>query len=1033
MSQKLIVGPINKGLNTAPLAFYIDNDAFPDLVNAYQWRGRIKRKRGTTFLCRLQRYFDSTNYSYTGMNGFTTLTFPAPVSYVITLSGGAGNLFGPYTSSAGDSFSLETVGNVVPGSVTIENGGNTYNDLAMNGTLAGLPAGSGTINYGTGAITIVGGGSSTATVQMTYFPDLPVMGIEDFSVANTAFPLTIAFDTVYSYNIPGSNPAGVYDVSFYKNPLTPVTKVNNTPVRWNGNNYQQFFTINYEGALWATNGIPYISGSGLFDSSKVGVPLLAITSVHVLSPTRIQVTFPSAHGLVVGDYLFFNEVVTTTGLNFMTGYVDTVVTAMQVDVTFQTGNIVNDGTGGIAVYLTNVPPGFKQDCIRWYDGDPTSGTIPITNSGLGWVNFCPPLSFGSYSIAELPANHYYLAGAKMIWPYKDRLLMIGPVIQTAGGTKYYLQDTVIFSQNGTPYYTSTYLGDPTLTSTTFTSILTPSSSVTTTATASAWWEDFVGYGGFKSAAIQQPISSVANNEDVLILGFSNRQARLVYTSNDIDPFEIYSVNSEFGSTATFSAITVDRGIYTIGRQGLVLTSQHGSQRVDLQIPDTIFELNLQNNGTERITAQRDFINEWIYFSCSSNANYNVFNNQTIFYNYRDNSWGIFYESFTTYGSFRASTGLSWSQIPWTWMSWNEPWNSGAVTVLQPHVVGGTTQGYILIRNEGSTTESVSMYIDMINLVSGLYVFTSYNHQLNNDDYITISGVINDTSPGVLNGQIFQVINVNSNTFTLNPNPNLSGFTYVGGGQITRMYIPVIQTKQFPVAWEIARKVRLGWQEYLLTITPNAQITLLIFLSQNADSPYNGGPIVPALNSTNNSLIYSTVLFTSPENYIQNVNSISLGNVGDGSSLSYTFSYAMLFKLTMPANSIVPGSVFISVGNPVVATFKDNGNGGFTVTGTASSGTISYSIGNVNLVFSSAPSSQPTTTNFNYFVNNIQSSTASAQDQVWHRLNTSLLGDTVQLGFTLSDIQMTDTTFSNQFAEIELHGFVINVSPSQLLA
>jgi ribosomal protein L31 len=32
-------------------------------------------------------------------------------------------------------------------------------------------------------------------------------------------------------------------------------------------------------------------------------------------------------------------------------------------------------------------------------------------------------------------------------------------------------------------------------------------------------------------------------------------------------------------------------------------------------------------------------------------------------------------------------------------------------------------------------------------------------------------------------------------------------------------------------------------------------------------------------------------------------------------------------------------------------------------------------------------------------------TASQQSQIWHRMNTSLLGDTVQIGFTMSDAQM----------------------------
>ncbi len=59
--------------------------------------------------------------------------------------------------------------------------------------------------------------------------------------------------------------------------------------------------------------------------------------------------------------------------------------------------------------------------------------------------------------------------------------------------------------------------------------------------------------------------------------------------------------------------------------------------------------------------------------------------------------------------------------------------------------------------------------------------------------------------------------------------------------------------------------------------------------------------------------------------------------------------------------------------------------------------------------------------------------ASNQAQIWHRMNTSLIGDTVQIGVTLNDTQMRDTEFNNQFVEIELHGFILDVTPSQILA
>lgn len=921
---KLVVRPIDKGLRNDVLAFNVDNDSFPTLINAYQWRGRIKRKRGTSLLGRLRRFFNSTSASYS-----TTTTF--------NLTAGAGNIL--------TGFSLQANGNIVPGSVSITDtvSANVYTDPAMDGTLVGAPSGTGTINYATGAITITGGLNHAVSAQFLYYPDLPVMGLEDLNLQATTFPGTLAFDTVYSYNISTSSPYNIYDVSFYKNPPTATyvgytQKSVVTPTTWNGQDYQQFWTVNYQGALWATNGI-----NVPFSVTNIGMQYKPIVTVTVTAggpPATVSLQI-TGHGLSVGDFLFINEVVTTTGINFQTGYVITVTDANNVVVEFPNATIATNGTGGIAQYLTNRSD-VTKDSLRWYDGDPTNGnaTSPTLNGNLGWVNFAPPLSQAAFSIADEPAAIYYLVGARMIVPFKDRLLFLGPVIQTSSaGSQVYLPDTIIYSQNGTPYYTASYTNTPsaavdTPTSATnvFHPILVPTRQ---TASPAAYFEDSTGFGGFITAGLAQPILTAIPNEDVIIVGFSNKQTRLTYTGNDILPFNFFSINSELGSASTFSGITLDRGALTVGPNGIILTSQTASQRIDLDIPDQIFQFNLTSNGFSRVTAQRDFIDEWIYFTYPDNEVPYVFPNQTLQYNYRDNSWAIFNECYTTYGTFRKLTGYTWATIGSTyptWMDWNDPWNAGESTLLQPEIIAGNQQGFVLFREDG-TGESVSLEIQSF---SGSTV-TSPNHCLNNGDYIVISGAIGTISSQV-NGKIFSVTLATTNTFVLDP-PISSG-TYVGGGLITRMYVPFIQTKQFPVSWEMARKTRIGPQQYLLTTTNNGQITLLIYLSQNSSSAYNDGPILPAVNSINDSLVYSTILYTCPE-------STNLG----------------------------------------------------------------LTAANINL----------------------QMVTGAQQSQIWHRMNTSLLGDTVQIGFTLSDAQMRDTSFSNQFTEIELHAFILDLNPSQLLA
>lgn len=920
MTTKLIVGPIDKGYTTNRLAFNIDNDAFPVLRNAYQWRGRVKRKRGNRFLNRLTRFVNSLIAAY------------ATLVTTITLNGsGEGNLV--------TGFGLQANSSIVPGSVTITAPGPTvYTDPAMDGTLSP----SGTINYANGDIVILAEAGNAISIILKYYPTLPAMGLEDFILKTEEFPFTIGFDTVYAYNILPVFPYSVYDISFYKNPDTDITNLPGyipktvwTPLTWNGQDYQQFWTTNYEGAFWATNGVEVP-----FDPTNVGMQYKFITGITIDQagngvygvgniPALATLTIVG-HGLVQGDFVFINEVFFDAGpppsgidgINFQTGYVVSAdpqaANTVQVEFPFAilTGAYVS---GGIAQYLTNRSDPTK-DTIRWYDGDPTNGSIlaPGFLVGKGWVNFMPPLSQFGFSVGDAPLGVYYLVGAKILTQFKDRLVVFGPVIQTsAAGSQIYLEDTIIYSQNGTPFYTASFKGDPVSSDTVFHPILVP---INQTASAASWFEDQTGFGGFIDSGLDESINTIGSNEDVIVVGFDTNEVRMVYTGNDIVPFNLFIINSELGGTSTFSAVNMDQGVLTRGNRGYTITSQTASQRIDLDNPDQVFEIANQNNGTERFTAARDFINEWIYFTYPSNqedATAYRFPTETFLYNYRDNTWAIFKECFTTYGAFRFQTGFTWATVGLTyptWSVWNDPWDAGNSTLLQQTVIAGNQQGFLFIRADG-TGEGPSLAIQ--NIVGS--IVTSPDHCLDNNDFIVISGVIGTIGQDV-NGKIFQVQNPSLNSFTLKPAIVGTG-TYVGGGTITRLYIPFIQSKQFPVAWALARKTRIGVQQYLLTKTPNAQITLYIYLSTVDETPFNFGEIVPAIEPENNGLVYSSVLLTCPE-------STNLG-------------------LT-PANT---------------------------------------NLQQLNLIGSDGTSQNP-------------------QKQIWHRINTSLIGDVVQVGFTISEEQMS---------------------------
>ncbi len=993
MSQKLVVGPINKGLKNDVLPFNVDNDSFPVLINAYQWRGRIKRKRGTQFLCRLQRFLGTTN----GAGNLIVTISPQPI-----LTG----------------ISTFTIGS----DIFIDQGGASPVNLLTNSS------GTGVLDRITGVLTITG---SVALTDVFYYPTLPVMGLEEDSTTTADFSGTIAFDTRYAYNILTVSPYIAYDVSFYKNIATGsyplyTQKAIWTPVWWNGKDYQQFWSTNYQNALWVTNGINIP-----FSITSVGMQFKHISGIAIVQagngivgpgniPAIVNITIVN-HGLVVGDFIFVNEVQGITGINFQTGYVTNVVNPNLISVTFPyaiifvfPGYVANTG---IAQYLTNRSD-TTVDCIRWYDGDPTNGT-PITpgfSPGLGWVNFMPPLSQQPFSIGDAPPAVYYLVGARMILPFKDRLVFFGPVIQSSSSNPIYLQDTVIYSQNGTPYYTGSWTNptdDPRVA--VVTPLLVPENQI---ASPAAFIEDSTGFGGFQTVGIDQPINTAYPNQDVIILGFRNAEAKMVYTGDDIIPFNFYIINSELGSSSTFSGVIMNEGVLTRGDRGFVMTSQTSSDRFDLDVPDEVFEMTLLNNGTERVCAQRDYINEWIYFTYIVNDDPYIFPDQTLLYNYRDQSWAIFRESYTTYGQFKKRTGFIWSTVGLiykTWSVWNDPWNAGQSSLLQPQIIGGNQQGFVLIKGVG-TGEGTSLAIQ--NIVTN--IVTSPNHSLNEGDYITITGV-QGTIAGQVNGFIFQVGVPSANTFTLIAPVVPTTGTYFGGGLITRIYIPFIQTKQFPLAWDMARKTRIGPQMYLLSTTPNSQITLQIYLSQDNSNPFNDGPIVPTSFPLNNALVYSSVLYTCPESTnlgltsaninLQSVTAstqsqiwhrVNTSLIGDSVQLGFTMSDAQVRDLETSGSSFVITGISNST-NAIITS---------STLGLLPNGSLVLIQGVVGM------------TELNGNIYNVISSDAT----------TVTLGvDSTSFTPYISGGTVTQESAINAFAEIELHGFIIDVSSSMVLA
>jgi hypothetical protein len=377
--QPLFIGPYTQksGVKQDVTPFMIPDEAFPNMLNAFVWRGRVQRKPGYELLGRLRRVLLNQNLGSTDLAGALS-----------------GNLLNYATAPPNN----DAGAILAPGSIIITVAGapnQVFTEPATpNGTLIGSPGtGTGTINYLNGNFTIQTNpvlAAAAVTAAIGYYPSLPAMGIrlyEDPTKVNQE--RTIFWDTKYAYRY--NSVAAVFEE------LPSII-----PSVWTGTDSQQFWTTNFQNTpagvpyIWETNGVP--TGNGFIVTSIV--PGAGVAQINTSGPN----TF------LVGDVVvFFQMSATIDNAKFFT-----VTIAGNPFTVADPGNVLVNATG--MVYLLS-----NTDGIRYYDGTPAAET---------WVYFTPALD-GNISATPPILPTTYLLGALLIVPYKNRLVVLNTVEGTS--------------------------------------------------------------------------------------------------------------------------------------------------------------------------------------------------------------------------------------------------------------------------------------------------------------------------------------------------------------------------------------------------------------------------------------------------------------------------------------------------------------------------------------------------------------------------------------------------------------------------
>ena len=269
--QPFLIANPRVGLERDLEPFLIPQDAYPELEDAYLWRGRIKKKQGYSLLARLEYTIPSASpitLHATASNPALNITdLLSDENLVVT----TGTLASTTTEVIRTAFPNAQI---APGTLVINIASGTiiFTDNG-DGTLTGTPnANTGDINYATGKlgldlVTVISG-SSAVTVSFMFYPGLPVMGlpslenaflVEGSTVSET---LLMAYDTSFSYLFNATD--GIFDNVTYHNTS------GNPAFTWQGTDSEFFWSYNYLNCMWVSNFNPGFQANPVGTNSAYG-------------------------------------------------------------------------------------------------------------------------------------------------------------------------------------------------------------------------------------------------------------------------------------------------------------------------------------------------------------------------------------------------------------------------------------------------------------------------------------------------------------------------------------------------------------------------------------------------------------------------------------------------------------------------------------------------------------------------------------------------------------------------------------------
>lgn len=450
-----------------------------------------------------------------------------------------------------------------------------------------------------------------------------------------------------------------------------------------------------------------------------------------------------------------------------------------------------------------------NDGIRYYNG-----TAGIPNVSGGWGRICPKLN--------ISGNNRYLVTAKLLVPYKGRMLALNTQERndTTGVNSIY--------QNRLRY---SWVGDP--------------------SHADAFLENRGG-GGSIDAPTSEQIVTYGFFKDVLIVFCERSVWQVVYSSNEVLPFYWQQINNQFGCESLKSVVQFDKGLFAVGDKAIITTDTVNVERIDLKIPDEVFDFHNDAQGPMRVHGIRDYHNQFVYWTIPTSPENKKFPDKILCLNYVEGAYSYFKDSFTCFGYFQDISDRTWRKMTTKWSEENTSWSSGKSQSDYPAICTGNQQGFIHLFDGRTYGNAVSLAVTGIAQTYPAQI-TAVNHNLSVGDFVMFESVGGMTE---INDKVGKVTSISTSDPTVfYVDIDATGYTpYTTGGLLSIIDGFNIKTKKYNPFYTEGKQVRINYFDVYVNATANSSVDLDVFADDNTSvamqsfvipTSYEYGPTIPA--------------------------------------------------------------------------------------------------------------------------------------------------------------------------------------------